>query len=96
MPRPEYIEPIKPLDLSASANALMEKYKGAMQGSKWSVWVKNRKGIYEIFYIKPVDEDEFMARRIADMVNKEGGHAEARLTEHHTATALGEVEEYKG
>lgn len=49
---------------------------------RWCVYGKNRFGRIEVqHWIRPTDEDEFMARRIAKLENDLGGDMKAHMTE---------------
>ncbi len=49
---------------------------------EWCVWGNNGAGHHEVLYwIKPVEEAEFVAHKIAKLVIGVGGHAKAKMTE---------------
>ncbi len=48
----------------------------------WCVWGNNGTGHHEVLYwIKPVEEAEFVAHKIAKLVIEVGGHAKVKMTE---------------
>ncbi|MBI2108672.1 MAG: hypothetical protein HYT93_00620 [Parcubacteria group bacterium] len=52
------------------------------ENPRWCVYGRNRFGRIEVqHWIRPVDEDEFIARRMAKMENELGGDMKAHMTE---------------
>ncbi|MBU6415080.1 hypothetical protein KGQ34_02475 [Patescibacteria group bacterium] len=46
------------------------------------VWGNDNRGDHGVLYwIKPAEEDEFVAHKIAKLVTEVGGHAKAKMTE---------------
>lgn len=64
-------------------NELIEKYACGMdEKPRWYVYGKNYDGGFGIlFWIRRGEEDEFIARRFASVINRLGGNAQALMYE---------------